>query len=115
MVVQFTGGEGSQGLTVQAVRRGGTGFDDVAFVQFQFYFTGNRFLSFVNECIESFSQRSEPLTVVNQISVFQSNLSFVVSGFFVQTDGFQNFVCMAISIMPQFVLGKTAGWEQVLL
>ena len=35
MVIKITGGEGCQRLIVEAVRRGGSGFDDVAFVKLE--------------------------------------------------------------------------------
>ena len=61
MVIQITGGEGCQGLTVQAVWRGSAGFDDVTFVEFEFYFTGHVFLCGLYECLDSLAQRCEPL------------------------------------------------------
>ena len=40
VVIEITGGEGCQRFIVQAVRRSGSGFDDIAFVKLEFYFTG---------------------------------------------------------------------------
>ena len=51
VVVEITGGKGSQGFAVQGVWGGGSGFDDVAFVQFEFYFTGRILLCRFNECL----------------------------------------------------------------
>ena len=48
MIIQITGGEGSQVLIVQRVRRSGSCLDDVALVELEFYFTGYIFLGLLN-------------------------------------------------------------------
>ena len=68
VVIQITGGEGSQGLTVQAVRRGGAGLDDVALVQLKLNFAGHILLSAGNESLNSLTQRGEPLAFVYDLS-----------------------------------------------
>ena len=55
VVVKITGGEGSQGLVVEAVGRSGSGFDDVAFVKLHLYFAGHIVLGGLYECLKSFS------------------------------------------------------------
>ena len=49
MVIQITGGEGSQVLIVQRVRRSGSRLDDVALVELEFHFTGYIFLGLLDE------------------------------------------------------------------
>lgn len=55
VVVEITGGEGGQGFVVQGVGRGGSGFDDVAFVELEFYFSGYVFLGAGYECLYCFT------------------------------------------------------------
>ena len=64
VVIHITGGEGCQRLVVEAVRRCGSGFDDVAFVKFEFYFASYILLSACYECADSITQRSEPFSFV---------------------------------------------------
>ena len=73
MVIQITGGEGSQVLIVQRVRRSGSGFDDVALVELEFYFTGYIFLSLLDECLLCFTERSEPFAFVYQACKFRTH------------------------------------------
>ena len=64
MVVQLSGGEGGQGLTVQGVGGGGSGFDDVAFVKLEFYLSGYILLGGFHESLNSFPEGSEPFSLI---------------------------------------------------
>ena len=66
MVIQITGGEGSQVLIVQRVRRSGSRLDDVALVELEFHFTGHIFLGLLDESLLCLTERSEPFTFVYQ-------------------------------------------------
>ena len=66
MIIQITGGEGSQVLIVQRVRRSGSCLDDVALVELEFHFTGYIFLGLLNESLLSLTERSESFAFVYQ-------------------------------------------------
>lgn len=59
VVVQIAGGEACQALIVQGVRRGGASFDDVAFVELEFYFAGDILLGGLYESLYSLAERCE--------------------------------------------------------
>ena len=64
VVVEISGCERSERLIVEAVWRSRSGFDDIAFVQLEFYFSGHVFLGGFHECLNCFAQRGEPFSFV---------------------------------------------------
>ncbi len=60
--------KGSKRLTVKAVWRSCTGFDDVSFVKLEFNFTGYIFLCGLNKCLDCFTKRCEPFSFVYNLS-----------------------------------------------
>ena len=68
VIIHITCCEGCKRFIVQAVWRSCTGFDDVAFVKFEFNFTGYIFLSGFNECLDCLTKWCEPFSFVNNLS-----------------------------------------------
>ncbi len=68
VVIQITGGEGCQRFAVQAVWGSGFGFDDVPFIEFEFDFAGYVLLCRLYKCLDSFTKRSEPFSLVYYLS-----------------------------------------------
>ena len=68
MIIHIPGCEGSKRLIVKAVRRGCTILDDVSFVKLEFNLTGNIFLSGLNKCLDSLTERCVPFSFVNNLS-----------------------------------------------
>ena len=64
VIVQVTGCEGCDALIVQRVRGSSTGFDDIALVEFEFYFTGYVLLGGFDECLHCFAKRCKPFPFV---------------------------------------------------
>ncbi len=80
---------GGDGFGVHAVRGAAAGLHDVAFVEFQFYFTGNFFLGFGDEGLDGFAFWGEPETVVNELRVFRDEGIADVHGFAIDDEGFE--------------------------
>ena len=70
VVVQIAGGEACQALIVQGVRRGGASFDDVAFVELEFYFAGDILLGGLYESLYSLAERCEPFSFIYDAGKF---------------------------------------------
>ena len=68
VIVEIAGGEACQGLAVERIRGGRSGFDDVALVKFELNFTGYIFLGGLYECLYSVAKRSKPFSFVNDLS-----------------------------------------------
>ena len=64
MVVEVTGGEGGQRLTVQGVRGGGACLDDIPFLELEFHFSSNVLLGGGDKSADSVAQRGEPFPFV---------------------------------------------------
>ena len=80
MIIQISGGKGGQRLTVQAVRRGSSGFDDVAFVEFELYFSGYIFLGAGHKSLYGFPKGREPFSFVNDLSHLVAQVFFGLHG-----------------------------------
>ena len=93
MIVQISGGEGSQGFIVQAVWRGGSGFDDIAFVQFEFYFSGHVFLGGFHKCLQRLAKRGEPFAFVDYLSKLAAKFLLHFHGVAIQDQFFQLVMC----------------------
>ena len=89
MIIHITGCEGCQRLVVQAVWRSGTGFDDVAFVQFEFYFAGYIFLCGFYESLDRFTQWCEPFSFVYNLCELAAQFFLGFHGFTIQDQFFQ--------------------------
>ena len=74
MIIHITGCEGSKRLIVKAVRRGCTILDDVSFVKLEFNLTGNIFLSGLNKCLDSLTERCVPFSFVNNLCKLAAKL-----------------------------------------
>ena len=92
MIIHITSGEGSQGLIVEAIRRSGSGFDDISFVKLEFYFTGHIFLSACYECADSVAQRSEPFSFIYNLGHLVAHVFLGFHGSAVKNQLFQLFV-----------------------
>ena len=80
MVVEVTGGEGGQRLTVQGVRGGGACLDDVAFVQLELDFAGHILLGGFHEGLYSFPQGGEPFAFIYDLSHLVAHVFFDFHG-----------------------------------
>src|ERR1700677_387223 len=84
LIVAVAHGEGRQIVRVERVRRMPLGYADVALIQRQADGTRDQLLGVVDKGVEGFAQRRKPQAEVNQLSVFETNLLFVVRHFAVQ-------------------------------
>ena len=84
MVVQVAGGEGSDGLVVQGIGRGGPGLDNVALVQLELHFAGHIFLGLLDEGLHRLAQRGEPFSFVYDLSEFVAHVQLHGGGLAVQ-------------------------------
>ena len=89
MIVQVACGEGSQRLAVQAVWRSRAGFDDISFVQFEFYFSGYILLGHIHKGLDCLTQRCEPFSFVYDLCKFVAQIFFYFHGCAVQYQLFQ--------------------------
>ena len=78
MIVLITGCETCQRLTVERVWRSCAGFDDVSFVELEFYFTGDILLGRSNKCLDCFAKRSEPFSFVSTLASGCPSLSLQI-------------------------------------
>ena len=67
VIIHVAGGKGSQRFIVEAVRRGRSGFDDVAFVKAEFNFARHIFLRGFHKRLECFAERCEPFSLVDDL------------------------------------------------
>ena len=67
LVLDVVLGEGRDVLVIERIGRGDAGVDDVALVQLEFDVTGDRLLRAVDERGQRLAQRSEPLSVVDEV------------------------------------------------
>ena len=80
VVVEFACSEGGQGLTVERVGGGGSGLDDIALVQLEFYLSGYILLRLFHKSLNGLTQRGEPLSFIDNLSEFVSHIFFDLHG-----------------------------------
>ena len=80
VVVQVAGGEGSQGLVVQGVGRGGSGLDDIALVELELHFSGHVLLGHIHKCLDGLAQRGEPFSFVYDLGELVAQVLFRLHG-----------------------------------
>ena len=92
VVIHITGSEGCKRFIVQAVWRSGSCLNDVSFVKFEFYFTGNIFLSGFYECFDCIAKWCEPFSFVYDLSKLAAEFLFGFHGITVKAQLFELFV-----------------------
>ena len=93
VIVHITCCEGSKRFIVKAVWRSGSGFDDVAFIKFEFYFTSYIFLCGLYECLDCLTKWCEPFSFVNNLSQLAAKFLLGFQSFTIKDQLLKLFMC----------------------
>ncbi len=74
---------------VKSVHAAATGVDDISFVKFDSYFTGNFFLSAIDEGLNRFAFRRKPEAIIDELGIFGDEAITHVLGFAINDESLE--------------------------